>query len=88
VDESLLSKAFRLAPLTSTAAIAYGLEHAPRFTISALNGLLFAAATEHNARLEERTFQRQLVTSRRSRVRVSVTPIDLGPVPAENYIRQ
>jgi hypothetical protein len=60
--ESLLEKAFRLAPFSSTAAIAYGLEHAPKFTISALNGLLFAAAAEHFSELESRTFQRQLTT--------------------------
>ena len=50
---SLLNKAFRLAPLTSAASIAYGLEHAPKFTISLLNGLLFAAATDYHAQLED-----------------------------------
>jgi hypothetical protein len=56
MEESLLNKAFRLAPLTSAAGVAYGLEHTPRFTISLLNGLLFAAATDYHARLEDQAF--------------------------------
>jgi len=60
MEESLLNKAFRLAPLTSVAGIAYGLEHAPKFTISLLNGLLFAAATEYHTRLEDQAFAHRL----------------------------
>jgi hypothetical protein len=60
MEESLLDKAFQLAPMTSKAAIAYGLEHAPTFTISALQGLLFAAATEYHTRIEDREFAHQL----------------------------
>jgi hypothetical protein len=60
MEESLLNKAFRLAPLTSAASIAYGLEHEPKFTISLLNGLLFAAATDYHAELEDQTFTQQL----------------------------
>ena len=56
MEESLLNKAFRLAPLTSAAGIAYGLEHAPKFTINLLNGLLFAAATDYHAQLEDQAF--------------------------------
>jgi hypothetical protein len=56
MEESLLNKAFRLAPLTSVAGIAYGLEHTPRFTINLLNGLLFAATTDYHAQLEDQAF--------------------------------
>ena len=55
MEESLLNKAFRLAPLTSAACIAYGLEHAPKFTISLLNGLFFAAATDYHTQLEDQS---------------------------------
>ena len=74
MEESLLNKAFRLAPLTSAASIAYGLEHAPKFTISLLNGLLFAAATEYHAQLEDRTFAHQLAT-----LMASCGPWQYGP---------
>jgi hypothetical protein len=77
MDESLLNKAFRLAPLTSAASIAYGLEHAPKFTISLLNGLLFAAATEYHTRLEDRTFAHQLAT-----LMASCGPWQYGPETA------
>src|SRR5712672_2007076 len=60
MEESLLNKAFRLAPLTSAAGVAYGLEHAPTFTINLLNGLLFAAATEYHTRLEDQAFAHRL----------------------------
>lgn len=60
--DSLLRKAFEAAPLTSAAAVAYGLEHAPRFTVNALNGLLFAAATDYQTQLEDRRFAEQLQT--------------------------
>jgi hypothetical protein len=58
MEESLLDKAFRLAPMSSAASIAYGLEHAPTFTISLLNGLLFASATEYHTRIEDENFCR------------------------------
>jgi hypothetical protein len=60
MEESLLNKAFRLAPMSIAASIAYGLEHAPTFTISLLNGVLFAAATEYHSRIEDREFAHQL----------------------------
>ncbi|MEA2817967.1 MAG: hypothetical protein QOI93_5871 [Rhodospirillaceae bacterium] len=60
MEESLLNKAFRLAPLTSAAGIAYGLEHAPKFTINLLNGLFFAAATDYHAQLEDQAFAHRL----------------------------
>jgi hypothetical protein len=60
MDTSLLRKAFEAAPLSTTAAIAYGLEHSPRFTVSALNGLLFAAATKYHSQIEDRLFADQL----------------------------
>jgi hypothetical protein len=60
MEESPLDKALRLAPMSSAASIAYGLEHAPTFTISLLNGLLFAAATEYHTRIEDENFVRQL----------------------------
>jgi hypothetical protein len=46
--------------MTSTAAIVYGLEHAPTFTISLLHGLLFATATEFHTRIEDENFAHQL----------------------------
>jgi hypothetical protein len=60
MEESLLDRALRLAPMSSAASIAYGLEHAPTFTISLLNGLLFAAATEYHTQIEDENFVRQL----------------------------
>jgi hypothetical protein len=60
MDDSLLNKAFKLAPMTSAAGIAYGVEHAPTFTLSLLNGLLFEAATDYEARVEDERFARQL----------------------------
>lgn len=39
MTESLFAKAFRTAPLGSTAALVYGLDHAPRLTLAVLNGL-------------------------------------------------
>ena len=60
MEESLLDRALRLAPMSGAASIAYGLEHAPTFTISLLNGLLFAAVTEYHTRIEDESFVRQL----------------------------
>jgi len=77
MEESLLNKAFRLAPLTSAAGIAYGLEHAPTFTINLLNGLLFAATTEYQAQLEDQTFAHQLAT-----LMASCGPWQYGPETA------
>ena len=39
MTESLFAKAFRSAPLTTTGALVYGLDHAPKLTLAALNGL-------------------------------------------------
>lgn len=60
LTESLLRTAFRLAPMTTIAGTAYGLEHAPGFTIGVLQGLLFAATTDYHAEMEERVFARKL----------------------------
>jgi hypothetical protein len=60
MEESLLNKVFNDAPMTSTAAIVYGLEHTPTFTISLLHGLLFAAATDFHTRIEDQNFALQL----------------------------
>jgi hypothetical protein len=81
-EESLLNKAFRLAPLTSAAGIAYGLEHAPKFTISLLNGLLFAAATEYHTQLEDRAFAHQLAA-----LMASCGPWRHGPDTASHAYR-
>jgi hypothetical protein len=62
VNESLLRKAFEFAPYTSVSAIAYGLEHSPKFTLSLLNGLMFAAASDYQAHLEERDFANKFST--------------------------
>jgi hypothetical protein len=56
MNASLLRKAFEAAPISTTPAIAYGLEHSPRFTLSALNSLVFAAATQYHSELEDRLF--------------------------------
>ncbi len=61
LEESLLGKAFRLAPLTSTAAIAYGLEHAPKFTLNILNGLAMQAMANYVDTIEQRQFHEKLV---------------------------
>ena len=39
MTESLFAKAFRTAPLGSTGALLYGLDHAPVLTLAVLNGL-------------------------------------------------
>ena len=77
MEESLLNKAFRLAPMSSAAGIAYGLEHAPKFTINLLNGLLFAAATDYHTQLEDRAFAQHLAT-----LMVSCGPWRFGPETA------
>lgn len=74
MSESLLRKAFRDAPLTTAATAVYGLEHAPRFTLSVFNGLLAAEVVDHVAGLEERAFAKQL-----SELMGTCGPWKLGP---------
>lgn len=45
----------------TVAAVSYGLEQAPKFTLSVLNGALFAAATNLQARIENQRFAEQLI---------------------------
>jgi hypothetical protein len=46
--------------MATASGIAYGLEHAPRFTINLLHALLFEAATKYQARIEDEQFARRL----------------------------
>jgi hypothetical protein len=63
--------------MTSVAGIAYGLDHAPQFTINALNGLLYAAATEYQTRVEDQIFAHQLAA-----LMASCGPWQYGPETA------
>jgi hypothetical protein len=58
MDESILSKALRLAPLGTASAILFGLEHAPKFTLSVLNGLATEALSSFIEQREQAEFTR------------------------------
>lgn len=61
MNRSLLSQAFRLAPLTSISAVAYGLEHAPKLTLNVLNALAMQAATDYAETAEQEQFNSNMV---------------------------
>jgi hypothetical protein len=79
MDRSLLGELFERAPMASVAATAYGLAHSPRFTVNALNGLLYAAATELHTHLEDQAFAQQLVA-----MMSKCGPWRFGPETAEH----
>ena len=47
--------------MASTAAVAYGLDHAPKFTINALHALLFAAFSDYQEQAEQKKFVDQFM---------------------------
>src|SRR5476651_1808476 len=56
MGDSLLSKAFRAAPLGTTGALLYGLNHAPGLTLGILNGLAVDALGTLTEQLEQRQY--------------------------------
>jgi len=54
MSDSILTKAFRAAPLRTTSAVFYGLNHAPKLTLGILNGLAVDALGTFAGQLERR----------------------------------
>ena len=79
MTEPLFAKAFRAAPLGSTAALVYGLDHAPGLTLAVLNGMAVEALGTFSDQLEQRRYAADL-----SELMSTAGPWRFGPEIAQN----
>ena len=77
--DSVFAKAFRAAPLGSTGALLYGLDHAPGLTLAVLNGLAVDALGRFADQLEQRQHATDL-----SELMSASGPWRFGPEIAQN----